>query len=111
MARVTTTAFTIAGQATAWICNPCVRRDQIIYLILFTVFPLFAFFGAYQIPGAGPICTGVGILLLIVLPIIIFKSRQEFGERVAISVRKRDLKAQNYNAFVITKVYKKMRPS
>lgn len=111
MAKVKTTSYNFAGRATAWICDGCVRRAQVLYLGLMAFLPIFVFFSARQVPGAETLCTAIGILLIIALPIIIFRAKQEVGDRLAISVRKPALKAQHFNAFIDNGTYNRMQRS
>jgi len=114
MQKVTSTTYTIAGQSGAQICNLCVLRVQILYLMLTGILPLFAFFAAYTGYSQGftantVVCGGIGIILIIALPILTYKEKQMFGENVAISVHKKALKAQKFNAFLTTGAFKRMR--
>ena len=98
----------IAGRASAWICDRCVRLAQVRYLALVTALPLAAFLAAYQVPGAGSVCAGAGSLLLVALPVLTFGARKEFGERVAIRAMKKELLAQAYRAFPSRDALKRM---
>jgi hypothetical protein len=100
--------YRIAGHASAWICDRCVRLAQVRYLALVTALPLTAFLAAYQVPGAESVCAAAGSLLLVALPVLTFAARKEFGERVAIRARKKELSAQAYRAFPSADAFKRM---
>jgi hypothetical protein len=113
MQKTTSTAYQIAGQNSAQICDKCVLRSQVFYLLYTGVLPVGFLLTAYDAFSSGNtanvvVCGGIGIILLFVIPIITFRGKQEFGEKAAISVWKKELKSQNYNAFLTTARYKKM---
>src|SRR3972149_2623255 len=82
MQKVTSTPYKIAGQAAAWICDVCVSRRKTLYL-------------------AG--------MLLAAAVFQVLTGREEFGEKVAIGVQRKDLAAQGHNAFLTPRQMEKMR--
>ena len=118
MYRVVSTRYTIAGQASAWICDSCVGRallPQIVpglvglllggLLIGVFILALGKFTDIKVLVGIlvfALLCMATGIL-------VTFMRKQEYGERAAIGVRTKELRSQGYNAFLTSNEHKKMR--
>jgi hypothetical protein len=114
MQKITSTSYSIAGQGGAQICDGCVLRSQLLYLLLTMVLPVGFLLTAYDAFTSGNtanvvVCGGIGIILLFVIPLITFRGKQEFGEKVSIGVRKKELKTKGFNAFLTTAAFKKLQ--
>jgi hypothetical protein len=114
MQKITSTSYSIAGQGGAQICDGCVLRSQLLYLLLTMVLPVGFLLTAYDAFTSGNtanvvVCGGIGIILLFVIPLITFRGKQEFGEKVSIGVRKKELKTKGFNSFLTTAAFKKLQ--
>jgi hypothetical protein len=114
MQKVTSTSYTIAGQAAAWVCDRCVTVRQSLYLsgllLVAGMFALNAYASAQEGNTANLYaCSGIALLFAGVGVYAVLTGRAEMGEMVAISARKKDLRGQGHNAFFTTKRYESLR--
>jgi len=102
--RTYRTSIRIHGTETAWICNRCVNLRYVFALAFVLPAALFLVFaGVYvAVDGFGwDTCCfgGFGVLAGIGLLFFARWMRREFGEELAISAKKKALRAQGYSAF------------
>ena len=114
MQKVTSTAYKIAGQGAAWICDVCVRRRKAIYmtgmLLVATLFVVGAVGSAQEHNTANIFaCSGIAFFAVAAAVFQVLTGREEFGEKVAIGVQRKDLAAQGHNAFLTPRQMEKMR--
>ncbi len=116
MQKVTTTSYSIAGRAPTWVCDGCVTWRSALYMVgLLLVAGMFALaaYDAWRQGNTANIyaCSGIGLLFAGAGVYAVLTGRTEMGEMVAISARKKELRAQGHNAFLTTKRYESMRRS
>jgi len=114
MQKVTSTPYKIAGQAAAWICDVCVRRRKTLYLagmlLVAALFIVGAVGSALEDNTANIFaCSGIAFFAVAAAVFQVLTGREEFGEKVAIGVRRKDLAAQGHNAFLTPRQVEKMR--
>lgn len=114
MQRVTTTPYRIVGSESVWVCDRCVRFAQALWVLPFVIMLLsgavaFALEGS---PDAESVpCLALTAALMLAGIVLVLRGKKEFGERVAIRVRKRALRSQGYNALLTSSAYKRISKS
>lgn len=114
MQRVTSTPYRIVGMDGAWVCDRCVYFLQAVWVLPFVIILLFGAvaFAVEGSPDAESVpCLAVAGVLMLAGIVYILRSKREFGERVAIQVRKRALRSQGHNAFLTSSAYKRISKS
>lgn len=118
---LTRTPYQVAGQASVWICRRCffvrywlplgLSVAAVLILGLFVLFLALGLIFAEQPvrPFAAPmLCVSAGFLALGAGIVVIARSSQRqtnFGERLAIRIKRQSLERQGYNVFLTTDQY------
>jgi len=114
MQKVTSTPYRVTGQAAAWICDACVRRRKVLYLaVMFLCAAMFvtgAVGSALEKNTANVFaCSGIAFFAIAGGLFQVLTGREEFGEKAAISAKRKDLSAEGHNAFLTPRQLEKMR--
>jgi uncharacterized membrane protein len=114
MQKVTSTPYKVAGQAVAWICDACVRRRKVLYLAV--MFLCAAMFVAGAVGSALEkntanlfACSGIAFFAVAGGLFQVLTGREEFGEKAAISAKRKDLSAEGHNALLTPRQVETMR--
>ena len=100
-ARVRRTPYSIAGQDGAWICSRCVNLLYIpgiaVGLLVFGILLTASLFPEVNLPNV-ICCGGIGAAFLVMSLL----ARREWGESLAIRVKRPALVSQGHTAFFTT---------
>jgi hypothetical protein len=111
--RVRTRYYTFAGTQSAWICERCVRPYKLLRGIFLALMPtllvLSPFLPMWDDIGSKICFGGIGLSLIVYLIWFFINYPNDTGEKMAIRLHKKKLKAGGYNIFLTAYEYNSLK--
>jgi len=111
--RVRSRYYAITGEQSAWICDRCVRPNQWLRAVFLASMPTLLVFSPFlpmwEDIGSKICFGGIGLSMLVYLTWFFITYPNDTGEKMAIRMHKKKLKAEGYNAFLTAFEYNSLK--